>query len=215
MKKIDVLYENDEILVVNKPAGIAVQGGEGIAHPLDKELPQQLGYPVFLVHRLDRDTNGLMLVAKNPVAAAKWTKLIGGKLVRKEYTALCAGRLSAKKGTIRTDIIQHGAEKPAVTHFEVIGEFRKEHEGQPLVLSAVRLALETGRMHQIRIHLAKIGSPIAGDDKHGNFRLNKTLRKALGIKSLCLTASQLTLPIEGKSIVITLPDEALCTAVLA
>ena len=84
MKQIDILFENDQILVINKPCGIAVQGGEGIAHPLDKELPAQLGYPVYLVHRLDRDTAGLMIVAKSPLYAAQWTKMIGGKLVRKE-----------------------------------------------------------------------------------------------------------------------------------
>ncbi len=204
MKTIPILFENEEILVINKPSGVSVQGGNGIAHPLDKELAIQTGYPVFLVHRLDRDTNGLMIVAKSSLAAAKWTKLIAGKLVRKEYTALCAGSIGAKKGTIRTSVIQHGDEKPAVTHYEVLKEEQIDFEGQNITLSTLRLQLETGRMHQIRIHLAKSGCPIAGDDKHGNFKINKVLRKALGIKTLQLTSSKLSIPLNGRECVFTI-----------
>lgn len=204
MKEIPVLYENDEILVINKPSGVAVQGGEGIAHPLDKELPLQLGYPVYLVHRLDRDTKGLMIVAKSSMAAAKWTKMISGKLVRKEYRALCVGSLPVKKGTIRTAVVQHGNEKPAVTHYQVLEEKTVDCGEEKIVLSSVLLRLETGRMHQIRIHLSKNGTPIAGDDRHGNFKLNKLLRKFAGIKELQLESFRLTLPINGKDCVFEL-----------
>ena len=69
MKSIDVIYENKEILIVNKPAGVAVQGGADVAHPLDKELPQKLGYPIYLVHRLDMDTAGLMIIENTPPSA--------------------------------------------------------------------------------------------------------------------------------------------------
>lgn len=205
MKNVPVVYQNEEIIVINKPSGVAVQGGSGIAHPLDKELPLQLGYPIYLVHRLDRDTNGLMIVAKSSEAASKWTKLIGGKLVRKEYTAICAGTLNCKKGTIRTSVIQHGDEKPAVTHFEVMEEkeiiFEGQEKTEKIILSKVRLLLETGRMHQIRIHLARQGCPIAGDDKHGNFKVNKILKKVCGIKELQLTSSKLSIPLNGKQCV--------------
>ena len=204
MKEIPVLYENDEILVINKPSGVAVQGGAGIVHSLDKELPVQVGYPVYLVHRLDRDTCGLMVVAKSPLAAAKWTKMIGGKLVRKEYTAICVGTLSPKKGTIRSGVIQHGDEKTAVTHYQVVGEKEIEFESEKIILSTVKLQLETGRMHQIRIHLSKNGCPIAGDDKHGNFKINKLLRKAAGIKTLQLSATSISLPIDGRETVFAL-----------
>ena len=188
MKNIPILFENEEILVINKPAGLPVQGGQGILHPLDKELAVQVGYPVYLVHRLDRDTNGL-------------TKLIGGKLVRKEYTAVCIGTLKSKKGTIRTSVVQHGNEKPAVTHFQVVGQKEIFYEEQKIVLSTVKLQLETGRMHQIRIHLAEQDCPIAGDDKHGNFKMNKILRKAAGIKTLQLTSSRLSIPLNGRECV--------------
>ncbi len=201
MKNIPILFENEEILVINKPSGVPVQGGQGILHPLDKELAVQVGYPVYLVHRLDRDTNGLMIVAKSAFAASKWTKMIGGKLVRKEYTAVCVGTLKSEKGTIRTSVLQHGNEKPAVTHFQVVDEKEIFFEEQKIVLSTVKLQLETGRMHQIRIHLAQQNCPIAGDDKHGNFRMNKILKKAAGIKNLQLTSSRLSIPLNGRECV--------------
>ncbi len=207
MKNIPILFENDEILVINKPAGVAVQGGKDISHPLDKELALQLGYPVYLVHRLDKDTCGLMIVAKSPIFAAIWTKKIASKEVSKEYLATCIGKFALKKGTIATNVVQHGNEKPAQTYYEVVDEKEifieengqiNQHSENKIILSTVKLKLKTGRMHQIRIHLASINCPIAGDDKHGNFKLNKIVRKLCGIKALQLCAFRLTVPIDGK-----------------
>ena len=184
-----------------------VQGGEKIVHPLDEELAKQTGQKVYLVHRLDKDTSGLMVVAKTPAAANKWTKLIGSKQVQKEYLAICAGRLPQKNGIITEEVIQHGQKKSAVTHYTVEKEWEIEREGEePILMSQIRLILETGRMHQIRIHLAKQGCPIAGDDQHGNFKLNKILRKAAGIKHLQLFSAKLTVPLEGKLQVFTISN---------
>lgn len=199
MNPIPIIYQDQEIFIINKRAGLAVQGGPKISHSLDQELAQQTGQKVYLVHRLDKDTSGLMIVAKNPQAANKWTKLIGSKEVKKEYIAICAGSLKEKKGQISEDIIQHGLTKRAVTHYQVEKEWQVEVEGtDPIPMCQIRLLLETGRMHQIRIHLAKQGCPIAGDDQHGNFKLNKLLRKAAGIKSLQLFSVKLSLPLNGK-----------------
>lgn len=196
---IPIIYENSEIFIINKKAGMSVQGGEKIAHPLDEELAKQVGQKVYLVHRLDKDTSGLMIVAKTPAAANKWTKLIAGKEVEKEYIAVCIGTLAQKQGVINEEIVQHGQTKKAVTHYKVLEEQTVEWEGQKIVLSKVSLILQTGRMHQIRIHLAKQGCPIAGDDQHGNFKLNKILRKAAGIKHLQLFSVKLTVPLsDGK-----------------
>ena len=219
---IPIIYENDEIIIINKPAGLAVQGGNGVVHSVDRDFAEQLGYKIYLVHRLDKDTCGLMIVAKNPVAAGKWTKLIGSKVARKEYVALCAGRMPSKSGVIKEDVVQHGDTKAAVTHYKVEKEWTVNTEEIPkqvrddahpaeldsarhaelvsasIPLSLIRLTLETGRMHQIRIHLAKNGCPIAGDDQHGNFKMNKLLKKVCKIKRLQLAAVRLTIPLEGK-----------------
>ena len=199
---IPVVYENDEIFIIDKPAGLAVQGGQGVVHSVDRDFAEQTGQKVFLVHRLDKDTSGLMIVAKNPVAAGKWTKIIGSKIARKEYLALCAGRISPKSGVIKENVIQHGDEKSAVTHYQVEKEWSVPYENEngagEIPLSLIRLQLETGRMHQIRIHLAKNNCPIAGDDQHGNFKLNKLLKKVCKIKRLQLAAVKLTIPLEGK-----------------
>ena len=199
MNDIPIIYQNPEIFIINKKSGMPVQGGEKIAHPLDEELAKQVGQKVYLVHRLDKDTAGLMIVAKTPAAASKWTKLIGSKEVKKEYIAVCAGSLKQKKGQITEDIIQHGQSKKAVTHYQVEKEWQIEREeDEPIQMCQIRLQLETGRMHQIRIHLAKQGCPIAGDDQHGNFKINKVLRKAAGIKHLQLFSVKLILPLNGK-----------------
>ena len=220
MNSVPILYENDEIYVINKPQGLAVQGGQGIAHSLDNDFGKQVGQKVFLVHRLDKDTSGLMIVAKTSFAAGKWTKLIGSKSVKKEYIAICAGSLKEKSGVINDTVIQHGEKKSALTHYKVekewIEEFHedKEDNNSPIIqtikMSKIRLVLETGRMHQIRIHLAKNNCPIAGDDSHGAFKLNKLLKKYLKIKRLQLSSVKLTVPglrEDGKDSVFELSEE--------
>lgn len=200
MNSIQIIYENDEIYVINKPSGLPVQGGEKITHSLDEDFAKQVGNKVYLVHRLDKETSGLMIVAKNPVSSNKWTKLISSKMVSKEYIAICVGSLKQKKGTIKENLVQHGEEKFAVTQYQVEKEVEfsyfdeKDKIEKKLSLSKIRLKLETGRMHQIRIHLAKQNCPIAGDDVHGNFKINKILKKQLKVKNLLLSSVRLSLP---------------------
>ena len=178
MTQIPVIFENDEIFVINKPAGVAVQGGEGIAHPLDEEFSKQVGFKVYLVHRLDKETSGLMVVAKNPKAASKWIELIASKQVQKEYTAVCFGEplINGKKqktGTISGRVVKKNGrnerEQAAVTNFtveevhtvEIPLSSENPEEGAeklfPITFSKIHLKLGTGRMHQIRIHLASVG----------------------------------------------------------
>jgi 23S rRNA pseudouridine955/2504/2580 synthase len=205
MNTIPILYDDEEIFVINKPAGLAVQGGQGIKHSLDVDFSEQVGHKVYLVHRLDKDTCGLMIVAKNAVAANKWTKLIGSKIAKKEYIALCVGKMHAKSGVIKEKLVQHGQEKSAITNYTVEKQWKKSYlvddVQKEIDFSQIRLVLETGRMHQIRIHLAKQNCPIAGDDQHGNFKINKLLKKHFKIKRFLLASVRLTIPINGKDMV--------------
>lgn len=205
MMPFSILYENSEILLINKPNGVSVQGGAGISHPLDETLSEQLGYKIHLVHRLDKETAGILIVAKNAPAAAKWTKLIAGDEVQKEYYAVCIGTpvVNGKKktkGVLLGTVEAHGRTQEAQTFFEVektgtVSVPNSDLEG--VELSLVHITLGTGRMHQIRIQMAKAGAPLAADDQHGNFKVNKVLRKC-GIKKLQLAAVRLTIPVDGK-----------------
>lgn len=220
MNEIPILYQNNEIYIVNKRAGVSVQGGKDVKNPLDEVLSRQVGAKVFPVHRLDKDTAGVLVVAKNHEAASKWAKLFSSRQIKKQYIAFCIGELPEISGKINQCVIEHGEKKNAVTHYVVEKKFvcaPTSFSGEKSVttdavfsqetISQVRLTLETGRMHQIRIHLAKIGCPIVGDDKHGNFRINKILRRDFGAKNLMLCAVSLVLPIDGaKEFVVPLPE---------
>lgn len=213
MSVFPIIFQNEEIIIVNKPNGVPVQGGEKIFHPLDKELSIQQGCPVHLVHRLDKDTAGLLVVAKNAAAASKWTRLIGEKSVKKEYTAFCLGVPLVKgrpckegqRGILQDVVSVHGKNCSAELFFTPEKSAALTcADGEEITLCKVKIVLGTGRMHQIRIQFAKASAPLAADDQHGNFKLNKKIRR-FGIKKLCLAATKLTLPLDGSLKVFTAP----------
>jgi 23S rRNA pseudouridine955/2504/2580 synthase len=180
---IPVLFENDTCMVLNKPAGLAVQGGKGVDKSLDSILSKEFSPRPLLVHRLDKDTSGVILVAKNPQAAAFFTGLFSNteREIHKHYLAVCRGRPSPDCGSIRLDLEVRGKLKKSETRYKTLsfdGDF-----------SLLEIELNTGRMHQIRRHLSQIGNPILGDDKYGDFALNKSLRQ----KKLLLHASRLVI----------------------
>jgi len=189
--EIPVIFENDDICVINKPSGLAVQGGSGVSSSVDTLLTEQRGAKAYLVHRLDKDTAGLLITAKNSTAAAVWTKLISSHLVTKRYCALCTGTFASQKGRIDDPVVHKGNAKEAETFFSLRRQADIEAGGMRLCFSLVDLTLGTGRMHQIRIHLAGQKTPIAGDDKYGDFKLNRFLRKTFGIKKMHLAALRL------------------------
>lgn len=199
-KQLEILYEDEDLLLVNKQAGIPVHPGHGhyrdtLANYLLYYFGQK-GYHVTVraVGRLDRETSGIVVFAKNKVAASR---LAGGS-VKKEYTALVLGHLAEKTGCIelpigkrkdslnRMEISEAGAF--ARTHFKVLEEYRES--------SLVQLRLDTGRTHQIRVHMAALGHPLLGDliygeepgerdkgiDNTGDFR--KTVRERCGDSGL-------------------------------
>jgi len=177
--------------VINKPAGLAVQGGKGIGISLDSILTQTWPQRPLLVHRLDRDTSGLVLVAKTKAAAAEFSRLLrgegaDGKAVIKRYLAVCKGKPAQPEGVIKADLAIHGAVKKSETSYRLLSGTEE--------FSLLELELGTGRMHQIRRHLAMIGNPILGDDKYGDFDLNHKLRKTMKLHHLLLHASSLIIP---------------------
>ena len=101
MNNIPIVYENDEILIINKPVGLSVQGGEGIVSSVDTVLPTQLGYKVFLVHRLDKETAGIMVYAKSSKSAASLSKQIEQNSIRKHYYAVVKGSPEEKSGVLK------------------------------------------------------------------------------------------------------------------
>ncbi|WP_041611628.1 RluA family pseudouridine synthase [Treponema primitia] len=192
MKHIDLVFENELCMVLNKPAGLAVQGGEGVGVSLDSLLAAEFSPRPLLVHRLDKDTSGLILVAKSKEAAALFSGIFARSVpgtVLKLYLAVCSGCPKPESGTIETDLEIRGASRKAKTTYRCING-----DSHLLDFSLLELELGTGRMHQIRRHLASIGNPILGDDKYGDFPLNKKLRKEQGLKRLLLHSSRLLIP---------------------
>jgi 23S rRNA pseudouridine955/2504/2580 synthase len=163
---------------------------------VDTVLAEQTGGKVYPVHRLDKETSGVLIVAKSAGAAAKWTRLIGTDAVRKEYLALCidnteksGGAGIPERGTLETPV----GGKPARTAYAVERRFPTDPP-----LAHLRVTLDTGRTHQIRVHCNAAGFPIAADDKYGDFKANRALAKTSGLKRLCLHSAKTTVIIAGK-----------------
>lgn len=191
-----VIYENDELLVLNKPSGVAVHGGSGLSFGVIETLRAARPNAPFLelAHRLDRDTSGCLLLAKQRSALVRLQELQRAGRIEKRYQALLAGRI--RKGKWRADLplrkntLKSGERvvrvdpsgKPALTLFEVVQRFADA--------SLVEARLETGRTHQIRVHAAANGTPILGDDKYGDADANRRMRD-LGLKRLFLHATSL------------------------
>ena len=181
---LEVMYEDDHLAVVVKPAGILVSGNKArtIAHVLKQNLkasplPDALPHPLA-AHRLDFPTSGLLLIGKTRSTHQALNQLFEDKQIQKTYCAIAVGQL-AKEGVIETPI----ADKPASTAFEVmacIPSLKFQH------LSLVRLHPATGRRHQLRIHLASLGNPILGDKDYANHEA-ATFGKGLYLHAAALT----------------------------
>jgi len=194
-----IVFEDARLLVLDKPTGVASHGGSGISFGAIETLralrPTQ---SLELVHRLDRDTSGLLIVAKKRAALIELQALMredGGSGIQKRYLTLLVGRMP--EGVMSVDAPLHvglrqGGErhvqvnpigKPSLSHFRVL-ERRGGH-------SYCEVRIETGRTHQIRAHAQHIGHAVAGDDKYGDEVVNKRLREQAGLKRLFLHAASL------------------------
>jgi RluA family pseudouridine synthase len=173
-----VIHEDDDILVVNKPSGLSSQGGGRDVHSLDELLgafAKSSGSRPRLIHRLDRDTSGVLLTAKSQPVAAFLGKAMMGRRVRKTYLAVVApGRLDPREGVVESALLRedHGRESfVRVAKLEEPGAQNAVTRYRTLAANdagaLVELSPRTGRMHQLRVHMASIGHPIAGDPRYG------------------------------------------------
>ena len=185
---LDIIYENDDLLIINKPSGM-------VTHPAPGNYENTLVNALIgkyslssdklrpgIVHRLDKDTSGLMLVAKNDYAHAKLAEMIKEKEVKRTYLALVDGVIPHETGTIDAPIgrdakyrekmmVTDVNSKRAVTHFKVLKRFKKH--------TLIECNLETGRTHQIRVHLSYIGYPIVNDPLYGKEIVDKDFGQLL------------------------------------
>ena len=181
--KFTVAYEDDDVIVVDKPAGVVVHPGAGrpsgtlangllARFPEIGELPPECRWGI--VHRIDRDTSGLLIVAKNAGAFGHLQAALKRREVKREYRALVGGQFASSTGTIDAPIGRDPAEptrmavsatgRPARTHFQRLAEWSDAE------VSLASVSLETGRTHQIRVHMRSIGHPVVGDPVYGTKR---------------------------------------------
>ncbi|MES9872189.1 MAG: 23S rRNA pseudouridine(955/2504/2580) synthase RluC [Candidatus Sedimenticola sp. 6PFRAG7] len=209
-----VLFEDKRILVLNKPSGLAVHGGSGLSYGVIEALrilrPDER--QLELVHRLDRDTSGCLLIAKKRSALRRLHELLRENRVDKRYLALVSGRFPQDKVKVDAPLLKNtlkGGErvvrvdpkgKEAKTHFYVVKRFPD--------CTLVEAKLLTGRTHQIRVHAAHLGTPILGDTKYGDVQANRDMRER-GLKRLFLHARQLRFRLQDdeKDLVIEAPLE--------
>jgi 23S rRNA pseudouridine955/2504/2580 synthase len=191
-----IVHEDDRLLVLDKPAGLAVHGGSGLAFGAIEALralrPDE---SLELVHRLDRDTSGCLLVARTRAALRSAHALLREGEVEKHYAALVAGRWRIGRKTIDAPVLTnarqggervvrvHRAGKIAVSVFDPVRSFRD-------AATLMDVAIHTGRTHQIRVHAAFAGHPVAGDEKYGDREANAALR-ALGLRRMFLHAASI------------------------
>jgi len=192
-----IVHQDENFLVLDKPAGLAVHGGSGVSFGLIEALrAARPGEPLELVHRLDRETSGCLLIARRSAALRELHALMRENAFEKRYLVLVKGRWDL--GAKRIDV-------PLRTHTRVGGErtVRAGASGKPSVsdfrpvqffgrtATLMEVTLHTGRTHQIRVHAAHAGHPVAGDEKYGDADFNETLR-ALGLKRMFLHAHSLS-----------------------
>ena len=220
---LDIVYEDEDVAVINKPKGLVVHPAAG--HQ-DDTLVNGLLYAMGdslsgingelrpgIVHRIDKDTSGLLAIAKNDLAHAVLASQLKDHTMARTYEAIVCGNLKEDSGTVDAPIGRHPTDrkkmcvtqrnsKPAVTHWEVVKRYRG--------YTHIRCRLETGRTHQIRVHMAYIGHPILGDTVYGH------KKPELGQDSQCLHAGQLVFrhPRDGRPVMVFAPLPEYFTKVL-
>ncbi len=215
-----VIFEDDAMLVIDKPAGFAVHGGSGVSRGVIEQLRLERPKAKFLelVHRLDRETSGVLMLAKKRTALVALHEMIRNNQTDKRYLMLVAGEWVEKKKRVTLDLqkymLPNGERRVNVVtdkskdkydeaqHSETIFYLKQNFVGYSLL----EAQLVTGRTHQLRVQLAHLGFPILGDDKYGDFALNKTLAKQ-GLKRMFLHSAETKLkhPLSGEKMQLLAP----------
>ena len=220
---LDIIYQDEDVLVLNKPKGLVVHPAaghqddtlvSGLLYALGDQLSGINGVlRPGIVHRIDKDTSGLLAVAKNDLAHTVLASQLKDHTMARTYEAIVCGNLKEDSGTVNAPIGRHQTDrkkmcvtahnsKEAVTHWEVIARYRG--------YTHIRCRLETGRTHQIRVHMAHIGHPILGDTVYGR------KKPELGQDTQCLHAGALCFshPRDGRPVMVFAPLPEYFTAVL-
>ena len=215
-----VLYEDRELLVLDKPAGLAVHKGSGLEYGIIEVLRVTRPNDSFLelAHRLDRDTSGCLALARTPAALRLIQQAFRAGQVEKRYLALVCGywnhgprevnqplrRNVLRSGERMVEVLEDG--KEARTRFQPVSLFKPA--------SLLEARIDTGRTHQIRVHAAHVGHPLAGDDKYGDAGFNRLMAEQYGLRRLFLHAHSLNLPLGGRDIAVSAPLDAELKTVL-
>lgn len=215
--EFSILLEDNHVLVIDKPAGVAVHGGSGVSYGVIEQLRAARPDAKFLelVHRLDRETSGVLLLAKKRSALTNLHEQMRDGQTDKRYLTLVHGDWSNRKQHIKLPLFKYTTAdgerrvrvqadgSPSHTVFTLLKKYRE--------FALLEAELKTGRTHQIRVHLSASGFPIAGDDKYGDFALNRALQKADGdraaLKRMFLHAHQITFlhPENAKPVTLNAP----------
>ncbi|PQJ95761.1 RluA family pseudouridine synthase [Chromatium okenii] len=201
-----VRYEDERLLIIDKPSGLAVHGGSGLSYGLIESLRQlRPGHELELVHRLDRDTSGCIIISKRRSTLRELHQLMRDSKLDKRYLALLVGELAQAEITVdaplKKNVLSSGERlvkvderdgKPARSRFRRVRRFT--FNGQTFTLVEVQLI--TGRTHQIRVHAAHLGAPLAGDVKYGDDAANRMLKTA-GLTRLFLHAASVQIRLEA------------------
>ena len=219
-----IIYEDDALLVIDKPAGFAVHGGSGVSRGVIEQLRLERPKAKFLelVHRLDRETSGVLMLAKKRVALVALHEMIRNNQTDKRYLMLVAGEWTEKKKRVTLDlqkyVLPNGERRVNVVTDKSKDKYDQAQVSETIFylkqsfagFSLLEAQLITGRTHQLRVQLAHLGFPILGDDKYGDFAQNKLLAKK-GLKRMFLHSVETNLkhPVSGDKLklIATLPKE--------
>ena len=221
-REFTIIYEDDALLVIDKPAGTAVHGGSGVSFGVIEQIRRARPEARYLelVHRLDKDTSGLLMIAKKRSALVKLHEAIRNDHPKKIYLALGVGKLPNDSFHVKLPLFKYtGAQGEKMVRvsedgqsahpiFRVLNRFSDDllHQVGLSHLTLVEATLKTGRTHQIRVHLQSQQCPIAGDERYGDYQANKRLQK-LGLKRMFLHAAELHLdhPLTGEKLILKAP----------